>query len=159
MGDVAGRAAPRWMKIVLALSLALNLAIAGLAVGAMLRGGPHGARDFGLGPLTEALSREDRKALRAGFIQAHPDLRADRQAARADFAALLQILRTDPMDPAALDAAMGTVADRNAALVSTARGLLAERLKAMTAAERTEFADRLQAALERPGRKKGDHAP
>ena len=61
--------APRWMKIVLALSLALNLAVAGLALGAFLKDGPRRGmpRDLSFGPFTEAFSADDRRALREAF--------------------------------------------------------------------------------------------
>jgi uncharacterized membrane protein len=147
----------RRMKIALAVSLALNLAVAGLAAGAFLRDGPpHGARDLGLGPLSEALSREDRKALRKAFVDRRPDVSGDRQGMRSDFNALLAVLRADPFDPAALDAAIQTIAARNADLLATGRDLVAERLKSMTADERTAFADRLEQALPRFGRKDRD---
>ena len=61
---------PRWMRIALAVSLALNLAVAGVVAGAILRdGNPRTRQDFGLGPLSEALTREDRRALREAFLQ------------------------------------------------------------------------------------------
>ncbi|MBK6468197.1 MAG: periplasmic heavy metal sensor [Rhodobacter sp.] len=144
----------RRLRIALAVSVALNLAVAGLAVGALLRDGPpHSRADLGLGPLSEALTREDRRALRDGFLQRHPDIRGDRKAMRADFAALLAVLRADPFDPAALDAALAAIAQRNAELLSTGRDLVAERLKAMDSAERTAFADRLERAIPRFGRR------
>jgi uncharacterized membrane protein len=144
----------RWTRVLLAVSLALNLLVAGLAVGAMVRGGPApGGRDFGLGPLSEALSREDRKALREAFLDLHPDVRAGRRAMRADFDTLLAALRADPFDPAALDAALETIARRNTELLETGRGLVAARLKTMDASARAEFADRLEKGLRRMGRK------
>jgi uncharacterized membrane protein len=142
----------RRVKIALALSLALNLVIAGVVGGAMLRDGPPkgGGRDFGLGPLSEALSREDRKALRQAFVERHPDIRGERREMQADFAALVVALRADPFDPAALDAALGAIAARNQALLDTGRDLVAERLKAMSQEERAAFAERLE---KRAGRK------
>ncbi len=150
------RPAGRGIKIALAVSLALNLLVAGLAVGAMLRGGPApGGRDFGLGPLSEALSREDRSALREAFLNRHPDARAERRAMRAEFDTLLAALRAEPFDPAALDAALQAIAQRNTELLETGRGLVAARLKAMDAEARAAFADRLEDGLRRMGRRDG----
>lgn len=146
--------AGRWTKVLLAVSLAVNLLIGGLAVGAML--GPdhnRGGRDFGLGPLSEALSREDRKALRGAFLERHPDAREDRRAARAEFDALLAALRAEPFDADVLDAALQAVAARNTALLETGRELVAGRVKAMDPAERAAFADRLEKGLRRMGGK------
>ena len=57
------------LKIALAISLALNLCVAGVVAGVMLRDGPpqRGGYDFGLGPLSEALDKEDRKASDLGL--------------------------------------------------------------------------------------------
>lgn len=150
--------APRtagWVKALLALSLALNLGVAGLAAGAFLRdGGPPGRDDraFGFGPLGEALDREDRKALRSAFFQSFPKLREGRAALRADFDALVAALRAEPFDPAALDAALATIAARNTEMLDTGRDLIATRLRSMDAAGRAAFADRLENALSRAAR-------
>lgn len=136
----------RRLKIALAVSLAFNLCIVGVVAGVMLRDGPPrgGGRDFGLGPLSEALSHEDRRALRKDFVARHPDIRDARRQMRAEFDAVLAALRADPFDPAALDGALAAIAARNQSLLDTGRELVAERLKAMTAAERAAFADRLE---------------
>lgn len=138
----------RWTRILLVLSLGLNVLIIGLGVGAALRDGPgRGGRDFGLGPLSEALSMEDRKDLRDAFLERHPDARADRRAMRADFEALIVVLRADPFDPAALESAIATIAERNADLLETGRDLVVEHLKSMDTAGRAAFADRLEKGL------------
>lgn len=142
----------RRLKIALAVSLAFNLCIVGVIAGVMLRDGPPrgGGRDFGLGPLSEALSHEDRRALRKDFVARHPDIRDARRQMRAEFDAVVAALRADPFDPAALDGALAAIAARNQSLLDTGRELVAERLKAMTVAERAAFADRLE---KRVGRK------
>jgi len=144
----------RRLKIALAVSLAFNLCILGVIGGVMLRDGPpHRGRDFGLGPLSEALSREDRKAMRDAFVERHPDIRGDRRAMRAEFDALVAALRAEPFDPAALDSALAAIATRNQSLLDTGRELVAARLKAMDAAGRAAFADRLERHAA-PGRKR-----
>ncbi|NGM46352.1 periplasmic heavy metal sensor [Rhodobacter sp. SGA-6-6] len=147
MAEAAGKPrGNRRLKIALALSLAFNLCIIGVICGVMLRDGPPrgGGRDFGLGPLSEALSHEDRKALRKDFVARHPDIRDARRQMRAEFEAVVAALRADPFDPAALDGALAAIAARNQSLLDTGRELVAERLKAMTAEERAAFADRLE---------------
>lgn len=135
----------RGLKIALAVSLAFNLCIVGVICGVMLRDGPpHRSRDFGLGPLSEALSREDRKAMRDAFVERHPDIRGDRRAMRAEFDALVAALRAEPFDPVALDTALAAIAARNQSLLDTGRELVAARLKAMDAEGRAAFADRLE---------------
>ncbi|MEZ5796330.1 MAG: periplasmic heavy metal sensor [Paracoccaceae bacterium] len=144
----------RGIKIALAISVALNLLVVGLTVGAVLRGGPgHDRSDLGMGPLSEALSREDRRALRKDFLDRHPDIRGDRQAMKADFDVLLAALRAEPFDPLALDAALAQISARNAELLSSGRDLVALRLKAMDPEARAAFADRLEEKLGRLGRR------
>lgn len=140
-----------WIKALLAASLALNLAVAGVTAGAFLRhGGPPAAdRDLGLGPLGDALTREDRKALRKAFVAAHPDLKKGLSALKGDFDAVIAALRAEPFDAAALDAALATVALRNADRLDTARNLIADYLKALAPEARAAFADRLEQALAR----------
>lgn len=141
--------APRWMKIVLALSLALNLAVAGLALGAFLKDGPRRGmpRDLSFGPFTEAFSADDRRALREAFRERVPSFREERAAARADFAALVAALRADPVDPAALTAALEAIETRTTARMALGRSLIEARLLAMTPAERRAYADRLDRGL------------
>jgi uncharacterized membrane protein len=143
-----------WIKILLAVSLALNLAVAGMAIGAFLRNGgpPQGRDDMGLGPLADALAPADRRALRKAFIDHFPDLRKGREALRADFDALLAALRAEPFDPVALDAALTVIATRNTERLDSGRDIIADYLKTMPDAARAAFADRLEKALERAAR-------
>lgn len=143
-----------WVKILLAVSLALNLAVAGMAIGAFVRnGGPPPGRDhMGLGPLSDALAPADRRALRKAFIDHFPDLRKGREALRADFDALLAALRAEPFDPAALDTALTVIAARNSERLDRGRDVIADYLKTMPDAARAAFADRLEKALERATR-------
>ena len=136
--------------------LAWGIVGAGMQSSGMRDGPPPGGRDFGLGPLSEALSREDRKALRAIFVERHHDLRGSRREMRAEFDALVAALRAEPFDPAALDAALAAIAARNQALLDTGRELVAERLKAMDGAGRAAFADRLEKHIGREKKRKDD---
>ena len=155
---MTGPKGSRRLKIVLAVSLALNLCVAGVVAGAWLRDGPPhgGGKDFGLGPLSEALTRDDRKAMRKAFVERHPDIRGDRREAKAEFDAVVNALRAEPFDPAALDTALAAVAARNQSLLDTGRELVAERLKSLSPAERLAFADRLEERLSRDDKRGPD---
>ncbi|MCU0828700.1 MAG: periplasmic heavy metal sensor [Tabrizicola sp.] len=144
--------APRWMKLALATSVALNLAVAGLAVGAILKDGRRGGmpRDLSFGPFTEAFSPEDRKALREAFRDRMPAFRASREEVRAEFQALVTALRTDPVDPAALGAALAAIEARNADRLALGRSLVEARLLQMSSEDRKAFADRLEHGLGKP---------
>ena len=101
-----GSGGPRWIKIALAVSVALNLAVAGLAAGAWLREGHSRGmpRDMSFGPFTEALSDADRRELRRALGDRAPGFREARQEMRADLTTLLATLRAEPFDPAAAEA-------------------------------------------------------
>lgn len=152
----------RGLRIALAVSVALNLLIAGLVAGAVLRDGGPRARMMGeleFGPFTEALSREDRDALRRSFLQRMPDLRDMRRQMRSDFNGLLEALRAEPFDAAKLRAAMAGQSDRMAERLTLGRDLLVERIEAMTPEARVEFADRLEDRLRRGPRGPGADQP
>jgi uncharacterized membrane protein len=141
----------RKLRIALAVSVALNLLIVGLVAGAMLRGGPPDrmVRDLDFGPFTEALTSEDRDALRRDFIRQAPDLRDMRRQMRDDFRSVLAALRADPFDVEALRDVVANQGDRMAARLALGQDLILARIAAMTPAERAAFADRLERRLER----------
>lgn len=141
----------RGLRIALAISVALNLAVIGLVAGAMLRDGPHGrfVRELDLGPFTEAFSPRDRAALRDQFMAQDGGFRALRDQFRADGLALVEVLRQEPLDRARLEALMQTQQDRMAARMKVGRDLVAARIAAMSPEDRRAFADRLEEALRR----------
>lgn len=147
-------ATPRGVKIALALSVALNLGVAGLAVGAWLGDGPHRGmpRDMSFGPFTEALDEDDRRAIRKALLERLGEFREQRAAARAEFETLLASLRADPFDPEALKAALEALEARNAQRLDLGRSLIETRLIEMSPSERAAFADRLEKGLRRGGK-------
>lgn len=145
----------RGLKIALALSVALNLAVAGLAVGAWLSDGPRRGmpRDMTFGPFSEALDDADRRALRKSLFERAGEFRNAREAARAEFETLLTTLRAEPFDAEAMKIALGAIETRNAERLELGRSLIEARLVEMTEAERLAFADRLEKGLGRGERK------
>jgi uncharacterized membrane protein len=146
-----------WLKLLLAVSLALNLVIVGIAGGAFLRDGPPrgpGSRDLDLGPLADALDRDGRRSLRRAFLERYPDLREGRARLRSDFDALVAALRADPFDPADLDTAVAAIAGLNAERLDVGRDLVADYLRTLDAEARRDFADRLEESLNRRGRRR-----
>jgi uncharacterized membrane protein len=155
----------RWGRLVLVVSLALNLAVAGMIAGAAFGRFGHdhrlAARDISFGLFTESLGEEDRRALRAAWgdtVRGGPsggtsDGRADRRDMRQDLAIVLETLRADPFDSAALRAALDTGADRLRARQTLGQGLLVDHLENMDTAARLALADRLEASLQRRSRR------
>jgi uncharacterized membrane protein len=141
----------RGVKIALALSVALNLAVAGLAVGAWLGDGPRKGmpRDMSFGPFSEALDDSDRRAIRRALLDRMGEFRAQREATQAEFQTLLATLRAEPFDPAAMTAALTAIEARNAERLELGRKLIETRLTEMSPEERKGFADRLELGLHR----------
>jgi uncharacterized membrane protein len=141
--------APRWMKGLLAVSLALNLAVVGLVAGVVLRDGPDGrsrmVRDLGFGPFTEALAPEDRAALRRAFVSEGGDLRAERDRIREETAGVVAALRADPFDADRFARLLAAQAERRQARLDLGQRLLVAQIAAMAPAARAALADRLEA--------------
>ena len=150
----------RWGRVVLFVSLALNLLVAGVVAGALL-GGPRdrdrdpALRDLGFGPFVSSLSRSDRAALRDGLRREAGALRENRAAMRAQFEELLTLLRAEPYDHAAVRAHVEGQHTRISERVTLGRQLLLERIEAMAPEERGAYADKLDEALRRgPGKRR-----
>lgn len=143
----------RGVKIALAVSVALNLAVAGLAAGAWLGGGHRDMpRDMSFGPFSEALDDTDRRAIRRELVGRLGEFRASRAEARAEFETLLGTLRADPFEPEAMKAALAAIEARNAERLQLGRSLIETRLIEMSPEDRQRFADRLEKGLRRGGR-------
>lgn len=141
----------RGLKIALAVSVALNLGVAGMVAGAWMNGGRDRGmpRDLSFGPFSEALSPADRFALRKALIDRAPGFREARAAAQAEFADLLTALRASPFDPAGVQSALGAIEARNAGRLELGRSLIEARISQMSEADRLAFADRLENGLRR----------
>lgn len=147
-----------WVTVLLVVSLALNLAIAGVIAGAFLSGfkgnGRFGeVRELGFGPFSDALSDDDRKSLRRAFVQRAPDIVASRRQTRADIAMVLAALRADPFNADVLRTALASGSARAAERQALGQELIFEHLSAMPAQDRLSFADRLETALTRRGQR------
>ena len=152
----------RWGRVVLFVSLALNLAVAGMIGGAVLgrfdhKRAEYAARDISFGLFSEALSEGDRKALRRAYGEAKKDIRADRNDMREDLQAVLTALRAQPFDAAGLRATLDRGTARAAERQVLGQTLLLTHLETLSAAERTALADRLEQSLKR--RAKRDRKP
>lgn len=146
----------RRMRIVLVLSLALNLAVVGLIVGAGVAGRfgdrPPRSFDFGLGPVARALEQDERRAIgrelrRDGALRGY-DMR---QGANDMVAAL----RAEPFVPDALRELMALQAAHVAQLQRSAQDALMDQIAAMTPDRRAAFAEALDQELQR-GRTRGN---
>lgn len=145
---VTASSAPRWVRVLLVLSLALNLLVAGIVLGnALTHGGPgRGPRpaEMALDPVARALDPGDRRAILHG-LRGNPDLRPlgeeERGAALDGIAAAV---RAEPFDAARLREALSVRSDRIAAAQRAVQEALVARIAAMSPDERAAFAGRLE---------------
>lgn len=144
--------------IVLTLSLAVNLLVAGLAVGAWLRpdmppppggGRPEAERRLGFGQWAAGLERADFRAMREAFAAEGLDFRALRQAEMADRRALVALLRATPFDAAAFAEVTDRIHQRGVERADIGHRLTRDYVSALPDARRAAFADRLEQAIRR----------
>ncbi len=142
-----------WLRILVFLSFALNLAVIGMAGGMALkvhRGGvppEQMVRELGLGPYLFAMDPEGRADLRREVLADRENLKASRQAWQEAFEETLDVLRADKFDSAKMESLIREQADLAAKSQSVGRQVLLDRLEAMTPQERSAYADRLESGL------------
>ncbi|SNS48649.1 periplasmic heavy metal sensor [Tropicimonas sediminicola] len=149
--------APRsrvWLRVLLFVSLALNLAVAGVVLGTVLqvRKGDDTrpdriTRELGLGPFLFALDDENRKALRDASRNRDKDLAAGRAEWRDALSESITLLRQEPFDRERFL----FLVQRQAEIAARGRMIgqeeLSLRLAAMSPEERNAFADRLERTM------------
>ena len=133
-------AIPRGWRVVLVVSLALNLGVLGIALGHALDG-PGRERGPRMGgpaaPLIQALPRAERRALVQTLRQ------GPRPPRGRGLDPVLEALRATPFDPDALSAALGQARAAGDARLRRAEAALIERLTQMSPQARAAYAERL----------------
>ncbi|WP_323771556.1 periplasmic heavy metal sensor [Antarctobacter sp.] len=142
----------RWLRVVLFVSLALNLAVVG-AVGGMVLNGPPVPRtdrsDPAL-PYTRAFDEDQRRELRQALWRSvRRDGKAMRAAYLADYQRALALLRDEPFDPVALDALLQDQGKRAVDVRVRGQEVLMTFLSEMSVDERRAYANRLEQELEK----------
>jgi hypothetical protein len=82
-----------------------------------------------------------------------------RQMMRTEVGALLQLLRTEPLQEAELRAAFNRLRQRGQERLDLGQRLLADHIIAMSPGDRARFADRLEAMMARGGQTNPRPAP
>ncbi len=143
--------AARRFKWLLGVSLALNLAIVGLIIGAVFHGhpGPSSSHMRSGFALVAALEREDRKAVLQGLRERG---REQRQAHRGYHEALLDQLRSEEFSPDTLRGLVTESANGLRDVQDEVAERLLARLSEMSLQERRDYADRVERKLRRSAR-------
>lgn len=140
----------RLWKIVLVLSLALNLAVAGVVAGTVLSGrtsgGPPRSFDLGIGPVAQALSRQERRDVGRMLREARV-LRDLNPRGRA--AEMIAVLQSEPLDADLLRALFSEQGADVARLQSTAQEALLTTIQNMSPERRAAFAAALAEEMDR----------
>ncbi len=155
--------APRWMKITLVLSLAMNLAVIGLVAGTALNfrkdGGPQSARIDGPNPFLRAMTPDDARTMRRLLRPDASQLGNSREMGRTAMQAILTQLRSDTFSEPDLRAAFEQISAANAARSGLGEEAIVTYLLSLNAAERASFADRLEGSVRRGGPPRGEGRP
>ncbi|MCV6584350.1 MAG: periplasmic heavy metal sensor [Marinibacterium sp.] len=142
------RRSPRWMKLLLVGSLALNLTVLGLVAGAVWRfndreHGPRVSAPLGI-VLFRTLASEDRKALRA---ELGGQVQPQRMSRRAILIEIPTALRADPPDMVRLEAIIDSEVARHADWLTLSNDSWLAHVETMDVAARRAYADRLEAVM------------
>lgn len=149
MTDKPANKCPRWIRILLFVSLACNLAVIGIVAGHQLRDGRDNyshrmspPNDFRL--LASSMPDAHSKILKEAFRASRAEYSERRKALGQMRQNMIRILREDPFDPEAFTAVMTEQKGFWTELSTRSEGLLMERINAMSPAELAELADNIE---------------
>ncbi len=158
----------RWVRGLLALSLGVNLLIAGLVVGAYihdrgqigeLRGSqPPEARvlrELGLGPFLNAFPPQERREMAQLMREQVGNFRVNRDALADELEAILQAIRSEPYDHAVLLVVIERQKERITSRAEVGRDVVLGAIEGMSPAEREQFADRMERSIHQAMEKAG----
>ncbi len=130
----------RILKLVLLVSLGINLAIGGLALGVWAFDKPRRPPSpDAVAFLSFALPKEHRDALREQLVSRRAELRANRAAINQLRRQMIVVLEEEPFDLAAVEDILQQQRARFLALGELAHSALLERIEMLTPEERAEY--------------------
>jgi len=142
------RDAPRWMKLVLVLSLLANALVVGLVAGSMLSFEERFENEPGLDRQQTRIFQmvpEDRREEARGILMSRQAERdAARDAMRAAQQQVFDAIRRDPFDAVALSAALAQRREASGQLWSLGYDQIADIAKTLTPEERANLAEAME---------------
>lgn len=157
-GGAAACRAPRWMKILLGVSLAMNVLVLAGAAGIAIRHGPRGESGFREMRYLERMMPEDRRDEARAIIDAHrEEMRAsfDRQHEARTRAG--EAFKADPYASEAVAQALDELSAANAETRAIAHRAMVELGARLSAGERAEIVERFQERGRRWRERRGYH--
>ncbi|MEL7013055.1 MAG: periplasmic heavy metal sensor [Pseudomonadota bacterium] len=148
-----------WLRIVLVVSLGLNLLVAGAIAGIVIKGGPmqHAGppskiANETIGPFTRALSPRDRISILRQVHQQGEFEGWSRATHRQAMEEMIALLETTPFDADAFADKFGSMVTGLQTRLDLASGAFVIRLQAMSDEDRIAYAARVRDAMEKKGR-------
>ena len=136
---------PLWIKVLLGVSIILNLGLAGMLVGVATGRSRDGSV---MSAAFAALPKDARRDVRRGLQRDWSEARGRAQSA-VSRSEILTILRADPFDPAAFDASLAQSRQHLVEISQMQRERLVAQITAMTPAQRAAYALALEERLDR----------
>ncbi|OJI92559.1 heavy-metal resistance protein [Planktotalea frisia] len=141
-------------RILLGVSLALNLLVVGAVVGAIAKGGssnrgPSGMRDAAL-PYVGAFERDDKRAMQQQMRARLPKRKDIRAALDKGYREFVEVVRAEPFDAAKAAKIMEEQFERAGQFQKVGREVSIERISEMSVEKRAAYADRLEYRLDNP---------
>lgn len=154
----ARRGSPAWMKILLVLSLAGNLAVLGVVLGQSLRDSEGRGRgsERVINWIIGMVPEERRDLAVTQFDAARERIDAARAQRSERLPAVIAAMQAEPFDPAALDAALDAMFDRDTSGRTIVRETLISLLDQFTPEERAFFAANFEERLSNRGERRGE---
>ncbi|MDU8942126.1 periplasmic heavy metal sensor [Ovoidimarina sediminis] len=151
---------PLWMRVLLIVSLTINLLVLGVVIGVVASRGDgeradrlRGARDLAPPPFVLALEPRDRRALVGALYDRASVYSRDYEAVRRDLRVILSALRAEQFDAAGVTALLGAERGRSQGRQAAGEAVFIEYLEGLTVAERRAYADRLERVLRKYSRR------
>lgn len=132
-----------WMKIVLGLSLALNVFFLGLTGGSLFQSKPE-RRDAAPSSFLETLSDERKAEVQAYFAKMREDRKASRKNTRASWAGVREAMTAVPYDRAAMEAAMEAMMAARTERNEKRYAKMVDFISTMSDDERKAFSDAMR---------------
>ncbi len=147
-----------WVRIVLVVSLGLNLLVVGAIAGIAIKGGPFKdgppsrIANETIGPFTRALSPQDRFSIMQEIRQKGRSEGWSREAHRQSMEEMIALLEATPFDVDAFAETFRSTVGGLQGRMTVASEAFVERLSNMSEEERVAYAARVKEAVERKQR-------